>query len=138
LEIAYDMQHNIRHIAHDIFDLRNELRVIDIIGNTVRGARKVGLLVLRRASGLGIRDLAFQVELLRETNGLFQHKDFICNSEKDELRRVIVNILRPVTNLIVEAVGSIETDLTIDLLKNKGVRQDVSHHLLTALDMRFS
>jgi len=51
LEIAYDMQHNIRHIAHDIFDLRNELRVIDIIGNTVRGARKVGLLVLRRASG---------------------------------------------------------------------------------------
>ena len=137
MEIAYDMQQNIRHIAHDIFDLPNELRVIDIIGNTVRGARKVGLLVLHRASGLGIRDLSFQVVVLCEIIAIFQRQDLICNSEKDELRRVIVNILRPVTNLIVEAVGSIETDLTIDLVKKKGVRQDVSHHLLTALDMRF-
>ncbi|CBY42424.1 unnamed protein product, partial [Oikopleura dioica] len=24
LEIAYDMQHNIRHIAHDLFNIQNE------------------------------------------------------------------------------------------------------------------
>ena len=65
MEIAYDMQHNIRHIAHDIFDLPNELRIINVIGNTIRGARKVGLLVLNRASGLGITDFKSQILNLR-------------------------------------------------------------------------
>ncbi|CAG5095903.1 Oidioi.mRNA.OKI2018_I69.XSR.g14392.t1.cds [Oikopleura dioica] len=75
LEIAFDMQHNIRHIAHDVFNIPTELRITRVIGDSVRGARKIGLLILSRAS--------------------------------DELRRAVVRILTPITNMIVQAVGSI-------------------------------